>query len=396
MAGKNTAAFGIFRDREGAENAVESLKEHGFRNTDISVLFPENRGTKDFAIEKATKAPEGATTGAGSGAVVGGVLGWLAGIGALAIPGLGPLIAAGPIVAALAGVGAGGAVGALSGALIGMGIPEFEAKRYEGRVKEGGILLSVHCDDSNWTKKAKRILENAGAEDVSSTGEASADYDISDRPLPRSRSAADDPTAENVRTTNERDYVPAVPATPVPRPPSVERARIVEPVSTAPISDSKPLVETRSDRDTTEVGDVLDDLIKSCRDAENGFQRAAENVKDAELAAFFREQSVQRSGFANELEAQAQRFGNTEPRRKGSVGGAMHRAWLDLKEKVGGGDRSILDSVEQGEDSAKRTYQDALSQNLPEDLRVVVQRQADAVVSAHDRVKLLRDARRAA
>src|SRR5581483_10350431 len=155
MAGKNTAAFGIFRDREGAENAVESLKEHGFRNTDISALFPENRGTKDFAIEKATKAPEGATTGAGSGAVVGGVLGWLAGIGALAIPGLGPLIAAGPIVAALAGVGAGGAVGALSGALIGMGIPEYEAKRYEGRVKEGGILLSVHCDNSEWVSKAR-------------------------------------------------------------------------------------------------------------------------------------------------------------------------------------------------------------------------------------------------
>jgi hypothetical protein len=136
-------------------------------------------------IEKNTKAPEGAATGAGTGAVVGGTLGWLAGIGALAIPGVGPLIAAGPIVAALAGVGVGGAVGGLTGALVGMGIPEYEAKRYEGRVKEGGILLSVHCDSSDWTKKAKEILESTGADDVSSTGEASADFSRSDKPMPR-------------------------------------------------------------------------------------------------------------------------------------------------------------------------------------------------------------------
>ena len=145
------------------------LRQEEFRNTDISVLFPENEGTKDFAHEKNTKAPEGATTGAASGAIIGGGLGWLVGIGALAIPGLGPFIAAGPIMAALAGVGAGGAIGGVAGALIGMGIPEYEAKRYEGRVKEGGILLSVHCDDSNWTKRAKQILEHTGAEDVSST-----------------------------------------------------------------------------------------------------------------------------------------------------------------------------------------------------------------------------------
>ena len=139
------------------------------------MLFPENTGTKDFAHEKNTKAPEGATTGAGTGALLGGGLGWLAGIGALAIPGLGPFIAAGPIMAALAGAGVGGAVGGLTGALIGMGIPEYEAKRYEGRVKDGGILLSVHSDDSQWTKRAKEILERTGAQDISSTGEASAD-----------------------------------------------------------------------------------------------------------------------------------------------------------------------------------------------------------------------------
>ena len=175
MAGKNTAVFGIYPTRVGVEGAVDTLKAAGFRNSDISVLFPENTGTKDFAHEKNTKAPEGAATGAGTGALLGGGLGWLVGIGALAIPGLGPFIAAGPIVAALAGAGAGGAIGGLTGALIGMGIPEYEAKRYEGRVKDGGILLSVHSDDSQWTKKAKEILERTGAEDVSSTGEAAGE-----------------------------------------------------------------------------------------------------------------------------------------------------------------------------------------------------------------------------
>src|SRR5438128_3289167 len=133
MAGKNTAVFGIYPSYESVERAVDALRVAGFRSTDISVLFPENVGTKDFAHEKATKAPEGATTGAGTGAVVGGTLGWLTGIGALAIPGLGPFIAAGPIMAALAGAGVGGTVGGVVGALIGMGIPEYEAKRYEGR-----------------------------------------------------------------------------------------------------------------------------------------------------------------------------------------------------------------------------------------------------------------------
>jgi len=185
MAGKNTAVFGIYSNYAGVESAVDALKAAGFRNTDISVLFPENVGTKDFAHEKRTKAPEGATTGAGTGAVLGGALGWLAGIGALAIPGVGPFIAAGPIMGALAGVGVGGAIGGIAGALIGMGIPEYEAKRYEGRIREGGILLSVHSDNSEWTKRAKQILEQTGAQDVSSTGEASADFAKSDRPMPK-------------------------------------------------------------------------------------------------------------------------------------------------------------------------------------------------------------------
>lgn len=175
MAGKNTAVFGIYPDRSTVDRGVEALKAAGFSNNDVSVLFPDKQGTKDFAHEKETKAPEGAATGAGTGAVLGGGLGWLAGIGALAIPGLGPFIAAGPIMAALAGAGVGGAVGGLTGALIGMGIPEYEAKRYEGRVKDGGILLSVHSDSSEETKRAKDILERTGAQDVSSTREASGD-----------------------------------------------------------------------------------------------------------------------------------------------------------------------------------------------------------------------------
>ena len=185
MAGKNTAVFGIYPNRTGAERAVDALRQKGFRSTDISVLFPENQGTKDFVHEKNTKAPEGAATGATSGAVIGGTLGWLVGIGALAIPGLGPFIAAGPIMAALAGAGAGGVVGGLAGALVGMGIPEYEAKRYEGRIKEGGILLSVHSDNSEWTKKAKEILERTGAQDISSAGEAAADFQKTDKPMAR-------------------------------------------------------------------------------------------------------------------------------------------------------------------------------------------------------------------
>jgi hypothetical protein len=185
MAGKNTAVFGIYLSEPDAANGVDALKAAGFRNTDISALFPENQGTKDFAHEKNTKAPEGATAGAGTGALLGGGLGWLAGIGALAIPGLGPFIAAGPIMAALAGAGVGGAVGGLTGALVGMGIPEYEAVRYEGRVKEGGILLSVHSDNSEWTKRAKEILERTGAQHISSTGEKSADFAKTDKPMPR-------------------------------------------------------------------------------------------------------------------------------------------------------------------------------------------------------------------
>jgi hypothetical protein len=211
MSGKNTAVFGIYQTRDAAEEAVDAFRQAHFRNTDISALFPDNAGTKDFAHEKNTKAPEGATTGAASGAVAGGVLGWLAGIGALAIPGIGPFIAAGPIMAALAGAGALGAFGGIVGALVGMGIPEYEAKRYEGRVKHGGILLSVHCDDHDWVKRGEEILKRTGAEDISSTSEAHADFAVSDKPMLRTRSPISEERATVLGDLNgTADHTPAV------------------------------------------------------------------------------------------------------------------------------------------------------------------------------------------
>jgi hypothetical protein len=177
---KNKSVLGIYSSRSRVEHAVAVLKDSGFSHSDVSVLLPENLGSRELATEKATKAPEGATAGAGSGAVIGGALGWLAGIGAIAIPGLGPFIAAGPIMAALAGAGVGGAVGGVTGALVGIGIPEYEAKRYQGWLEKGGILVSVHCDTSDEIKRAKEILERTGAEDISSAGEASADVKPTD------------------------------------------------------------------------------------------------------------------------------------------------------------------------------------------------------------------------
>lgn len=182
---KNTSVYGIAKSQSQLEETLDRLRTSGFRAADISVLQPETIGTKDMGVENATKSPEGAAAGGAAGAVTGGVLGWLVGIGALAIPGIGPFIAAGPIMAALAGMGAGAALGGASGALVGLGIPEYEAQRYEGRVKDGGILLSVHCDDSEWTTKAKTLLQNSGFEDVSSSGEASTDFSKTDKPMLR-------------------------------------------------------------------------------------------------------------------------------------------------------------------------------------------------------------------
>ena len=170
-------AYGVYPDRVSFESALEALRAANFRNSDISAIIPDrDRSTKDLAHEINSKAPEGIAAGAGTGAAIGGVMGWLIGVGAIAIPGVGPLLAAGPIVAALAGAGAAGATGGLVGGLIGAGIPEVEAKRYAGRIREGGYLISVHCDDRDWAKRAEEILEATGGREVVKTTEAPADY----------------------------------------------------------------------------------------------------------------------------------------------------------------------------------------------------------------------------
>jgi hypothetical protein len=173
MADKHTAVFGIYASSIQAEQAVDRLLAAGFADNDVSVLLPDSQSTKEFAHEKNTKAPEGTTTGVTAGGVIGGTLGLLAGIGTLAIPGVGPFIAAGPIMGALAGLGVGGAVGGLVGALVGMGIPEYEAKRYEGHIKKGGVLLSVHTRSSELVSTAKDVLQTTGAQDIASTSEES-------------------------------------------------------------------------------------------------------------------------------------------------------------------------------------------------------------------------------
>lgn len=190
MASKNRAVFGIYASEVQAERAVNALVDDGFPSQDVSVLMPDQRSTREFAHHKDTKAPEGATAGATAGGVVGGTLGVLIGLGALAVPGVGPLLAAGPLVAGLAGLGAGGAVGGLIGAMVGLGIPEYEARRYEGRVKDGGILLSVHCETPGEILRAKEILNSSGATDIASSAEsASAALDESAANTARPRPA---------------------------------------------------------------------------------------------------------------------------------------------------------------------------------------------------------------
>jgi hypothetical protein len=172
------SVFCITTTRDQADRIVDQLKNASFSNNDISVLFPDKSTSRDFAHEKNTKAPEGAATGAGTGGVIGGALGWIVGIGALAIPGVGPFIAAGPIMAALSGAAIGAAAGGIAGGLIGLGIPELEAKRYEGKVKAGNLLISVHTESSEEINRAKDIFKQAGAQDICVTGDASAPKDV--------------------------------------------------------------------------------------------------------------------------------------------------------------------------------------------------------------------------
>ncbi|MGA2779898.1 MAG: DUF3341 domain-containing protein [Steroidobacteraceae bacterium] len=171
MTSKQKAVFGIFKSADLAQRAADTLMESGFSNSDISVLLPDAPTSKAFAHEKETKAPEGAAAGVTAGGMIGGLIGVLAGVGAIALPGLGSLIAAGPIIAGLAGLGVGGALGGLVGALIGMGIPEYEAKRYVSYIKKGGILMSVHCDRPDEISLAKNLLKATGAMDIACTSE---------------------------------------------------------------------------------------------------------------------------------------------------------------------------------------------------------------------------------
>jgi hypothetical protein len=179
------SVFGMYSSRENAENAVDRLVAECFKREEISVLLRDRVESKAFAHEKNTKAPEGATTGAVAGGVIGGALGLLAHIGVLAIPGLGPLIAAGPVIAALTGIGSGGMLGGFIGALVGMGIPEYEAKRYEGKIREGGILLSVRCDNANAVSRAQTVLKETGADDVASAAEIRSDLNTPDKTITR-------------------------------------------------------------------------------------------------------------------------------------------------------------------------------------------------------------------
>jgi ActD protein len=193
MAGKNTSVFGVYHDRPGVEEAVNVLCAGGFRGADISVLFQENQGTKDFAHVKSTKAPEGAVAGAVLGAIIGAVFAWLVSTGNLTVSGLDVLRTNTPWVAALAGLGSFGILGGIIGASIGLGLPEFEAKRFQGRRRHGGALMSVHCDNHDWAKRAKDILRQTGAEDVAVASEAGADFSVSDKPMQRTRRAIGDP-----------------------------------------------------------------------------------------------------------------------------------------------------------------------------------------------------------
>jgi len=181
---KNTAVLGIYSSRSSVEGAIDSLRAYGIHASDIYVLFSGNAGSKELTVEKSNNALEGTEACVGSGAVVGGNLGWLVGVGGLAIAGVGRVDTADPILEALAGLGAGRAFGGIAGRMIGVGIPVYEAKRYGGQIRKGGLLLSVHSDKTEWTRKAKEILQRTGGEDISTTGEASSDDTKSDQPVP--------------------------------------------------------------------------------------------------------------------------------------------------------------------------------------------------------------------
>lgn len=181
----NTSVFGIYPDRITVGEAIGTLERAGYRRADIAVLIPENSGSKDFGHLKSNKGPEGAAAGAALGAATGGLVGWLVATGTLALPGLQPLAAVAPTIAALAAAGSGGALGWLIGLYLGLGVPEYVAKRYAGRIRRAGILLSVHCDNQDWARRARQVLKETGAQGIASVAESGADFAVADKPAPR-------------------------------------------------------------------------------------------------------------------------------------------------------------------------------------------------------------------
>ena len=256
------AVYGIYTNRNHAEEAVDALREAGFRAQDISVLLPENVGSKDIGYEKHTKAPEHAAKAGAAGGVLGGAVGWLLGMGALAIPGVGPFIAAGPIMGALAGLGAGSVIGGLAGALTGMGVPEYEAKRYEGRIRSGGALVSIHCETDVWTSRAKEMLKHTGAEDISTADVAAVSRRdrVADEPVP----VATAPVTEHTTVRHEREVVPPDATRPIVEHTTVTRdrefidtpddqtviRRVAPPVTRRPVDEQTTVTRDREVVDT--------------------------------------------------------------------------------------------------------------------------------------------------
>jgi hypothetical protein len=201
---KNTSVLGIYPDRTTVSDAINVLHKTGYRETDISVLSSDNQGSKDFAHEKHTKALEAAAVGAGAGAVIGAAVAWFVSVQTVSIPAFGPLVAVGPVVAALAGAGAVGAVGWIAGLLAGLSQTEYVARRYAGRIRRGGILVSVHCDSPEWCARAEKTLKDTGARSISSASETSADYGTTDKPTERAPAADNNGGEVHAGQTAER------------------------------------------------------------------------------------------------------------------------------------------------------------------------------------------------
>jgi uncharacterized protein (TIGR02284 family) len=398
MRDRNKAVFGIYAEAPQVEFAVSELLRAGFSSQDVSVLMPDRESSPALGLEKESKAPEGTTTGATAGGIVGGVLGVLVGIGALAIPGLGPFIAAGPLVAGLAGLGAGGAVGGVIGALVGLGIPEYEAKRYEGRLKEGGLLVCVHCETAGEVLRAREILSGSGATDISATGEVhGTDRGEANRaePARAAPARAESARVEPARGTSEgrtRVREPSIRQSGTVRSPAATSQEMRNQPRSYPSDDA--LVRTAQPSrvaDAKEVVATLNELIETSRDGEKGFALAAKDAKDPALTGVFSEGERSCRVAAEELQDVVRQIGGS-PDSRGSVKGAVHRGWVSVKAAASPRDaKAVLEECERGEDYAEAKYAEALKHDLPDDVLQIVERQYRGVVAHHDRIRDLRN-----